>query len=141
MEDKRQAAALFRYALIQELTDPELRPRERGALITALAGSDHVSPDGRVMEVLSEHLCEGWLEGYLLTGRHGMFVTYESFAMVSASMNVQHAKWLGEAINLPWRAPVASRRRSAGGRAGRYCPLPVRSPRRSRRRGAGRSRG
>jgi xylulose-5-phosphate/fructose-6-phosphate phosphoketolase len=69
---------------------------------------DHVSPDGRVMEVLSEHLCEGWLEGYLLTGRHGLFATYEAFAMVSASMTVQHAKWLQEAVNLPWRSPVAS---------------------------------
>ena len=69
---------------------------------------DHVSSDGRVMEVLSEHLCEGWLEGYLLTGRHGLYATYEAFAMVSASMTIQHAKWLQEAINLPWRAPVAS---------------------------------
>ena len=69
---------------------------------------DHLSPDGRVMEVLSEHLCEGWLEGYLLTGRHGLFATYEAFAMVSASMTVQHAKWLQEADNLPWRAPVGS---------------------------------
>jgi xylulose-5-phosphate/fructose-6-phosphate phosphoketolase len=69
---------------------------------------DHLSPDGRVMEVLSEHLCEGWLEGYTLTGRHGLFATYEAFAMVSASMTVQHTKWLQEARNLPWRAPVAS---------------------------------
>jgi xylulose-5-phosphate/fructose-6-phosphate phosphoketolase len=69
---------------------------------------DHVAPDGRVMEVLSEHLCEGWLEGYLLTGRHGLYATYESFAMVSASMTVQHTKWLEEAGRLPWRAPVAS---------------------------------
>jgi xylulose-5-phosphate/fructose-6-phosphate phosphoketolase len=69
---------------------------------------DHLSPDGRVMEVLSEHLCEGWLEGYLLTGRHGLYATYEAFAMVSASMTVQHAKWLQEAVDLPWRAPVAS---------------------------------
>jgi xylulose-5-phosphate/fructose-6-phosphate phosphoketolase len=69
---------------------------------------DHVAPDGRVMEVLSEHLCEGWLEGYLLTGRHGLYVTYESFAMISASMTVQHSKWLQEGIMLPWRAPVAS---------------------------------
>ena len=69
---------------------------------------DHVAPDGRVMEVLSEHLCEGWLEGYLLTGRHGMFVTYESFAMVAASMIVQHTKWLEESTRLAWRAPVAS---------------------------------
>ena len=69
---------------------------------------DHLSADGRVMEVLSEHLCEGWLEGYLLTGRHGLFATYEAFAMVSASMTVQHTKWLQEAQNLSWRAPVAS---------------------------------
>jgi xylulose-5-phosphate/fructose-6-phosphate phosphoketolase len=69
---------------------------------------DHVAPNGRVMEVLSEHLCEGWLEGYLLTGRHGLFATYEAFAMVSASMTVQHTKWLQEQIHLPWRAPVAS---------------------------------
>jgi xylulose-5-phosphate/fructose-6-phosphate phosphoketolase len=69
---------------------------------------DHLAPGGRVMEVLSEHLCEGWLEGYLLTGRHGLFATYEAFAMVSASMTVQHAKWLQEAVRLPWRAPVAS---------------------------------
>jgi xylulose-5-phosphate/fructose-6-phosphate phosphoketolase len=69
---------------------------------------EHLSPDGRVMEVLSEHLCEGWLEGYLLTGRHGLFATYEAFAMVSASMTVQHAKWLQEAQHLGWRAPTAS---------------------------------
>jgi xylulose-5-phosphate/fructose-6-phosphate phosphoketolase len=69
---------------------------------------DHLAPDGRVMEVLSEHLSQGWLEGYLLTGRHGVFATYEAFAMVSASMAVQHSKWLQEARNLPWRAPVAS---------------------------------
>ena len=60
------------------------------------------------MEVLSEHLCEGWLEGYLLTGRHGLFATYEAFAMVSASMTVQHTKWLQEARRLDWRPPVAS---------------------------------
>ena len=69
---------------------------------------DHVARDGRVMEVLSEHLCEGWLEGYLLTGRHGLYVTYESFAMISASMTVQHTKWLEETITLPWRAAVPS---------------------------------
>lgn len=69
---------------------------------------DHLAADGRVMEVLSEHLCEGWLEGYLLTGRHGLYVTYEAFAMVSASMTVQHAKWLEEALHLSWREPVAS---------------------------------
>jgi xylulose-5-phosphate/fructose-6-phosphate phosphoketolase len=69
---------------------------------------DHLAPDGRVMEVLSEHLCEGWLEGYLLTGRHGLFATYEAFAMVSASMMVQHAKWLEHARELGWRRSLAS---------------------------------
>ena len=71
-------------------------------------GDDHLAPDGRVMEVLSEHLCQGWLETYLLTGRHGLFATYEAFAMVSASMLVQHAKWLDHANRLPWRRSVAS---------------------------------
>jgi xylulose-5-phosphate/fructose-6-phosphate phosphoketolase len=77
--------------------------------------AEHVTPDdvslsrdGRVMEVLSEHNCHGWLEGYTLTGRHGMFATYEAFAMVSASQTIQHAKWLQEAAHLPWRAPVPS---------------------------------
>jgi xylulose-5-phosphate/fructose-6-phosphate phosphoketolase len=69
---------------------------------------DHLSNDGRVMEVLSEHLCEGWLEGYLLTGRHGLFATYEAFAMIIDSMMVQHSKWLEGAIGLPWRAPISS---------------------------------
>jgi xylulose-5-phosphate/fructose-6-phosphate phosphoketolase len=73
-----------------------------------IASDDHLSPDGRVMEVLSEHLCEGWLEGYLLTGRHGLFATYEAFSMVSASMTTQHTKWLEEGIKLSWRAPVPS---------------------------------
>ena len=67
-----------------------------------------LSRDGRVMEVLSEHSCHGWLEGYTLTGRHGMFATYEAFAMVTASQTVQHGKWLEEAAHLPWRAKVPS---------------------------------
>ena len=69
---------------------------------------DRVSPEGRVMEVLSEHLCQGWLEAYTLSGRHGLFATYEAFAMVSASMLVQHAKWLQEAEKLAWRQAVPS---------------------------------
>jgi xylulose-5-phosphate/fructose-6-phosphate phosphoketolase len=69
---------------------------------------DHVAPDGRVMEVLSEHNCQGWLEGYTLTGRHGLFASYEAFAMVSASMTVQHSKWLEEGRKLPWRKPIPS---------------------------------
>ncbi|MEU7874419.1 phosphoketolase family protein [Dactylosporangium sp. NPDC049140] len=67
-----------------------------------------IGRDGRVMEVLSEHNCHGWLEGYTLTGRHGIFATYEAFAMVSASQTVQHGKWLQEAKRLPWRAKVPS---------------------------------
>ncbi len=73
-----------------------------------LPDDDHCSPEGRVMEVLSEHLCQGWLEGYLLTGRHGMFATYEAFALVVASMATQHVKWLETCATLPWRAPVPS---------------------------------
>lgn len=67
-----------------------------------------LSPSGRVMEVLSEHNCHGWLEGYTLTGRRGLFATYEAFAMVSASMTVQHTKWLEEGSHLDWRKPVPS---------------------------------
>src|SRR5699024_2453101 len=69
---------------------------------------EHIAPDGRAMEVLSEHLCQGWLEAYNLTGRHGLFATYEAFAMVSASMLVQHTKWLQEASRLAWRKPIPS---------------------------------
>ena len=64
--------------------------------------------DGRVMEVLSEHLCQGWLEGYLLTGRHGLFSCYEAFIHIVDSMVNQHAKWLKVCHNIPWRKPIAS---------------------------------
>jgi xylulose-5-phosphate/fructose-6-phosphate phosphoketolase len=67
-----------------------------------------LAPDGRVMEMLSEHQCEGWLEGYLLTGRHGVFNTYEAFAHIVDSMFNQHAKWLKISRGLPWRRPIAS---------------------------------
>ncbi|MGZ9277174.1 MAG: phosphoketolase family protein [Candidatus Limnocylindrales bacterium] len=69
---------------------------------------DHLAPDGRVMEVLSEHLCQGWLEGYLLTGRHGLFSCYEAFIHVIDSMLNQHAKWLKMTREIPWRRPIAS---------------------------------
>lgn len=69
---------------------------------------DHLSADGRVMEVLSEHLCQGWLEGYLLTGRHGFFSCYEAFIHIVDSMFNQHAKWLKVSRELPWRKPVSS---------------------------------
>ena len=88
--------------------DDVFQVEKRCLVETVLPGDDHVSPDGRVMEVLSEHLCQGWLEGYNLTGRHGLFATYEAFAMVSASMTVQHAKWLEESVRLPWRRPIPS---------------------------------
>ena len=71
-------------------------------------GDDHVAPDGRVMEMLSEHQCEGWLEGYLLTGRHGFFSCYEAFIHIIDSMFNQHAKWLKVANEIPWRRPIAS---------------------------------
>ena len=69
---------------------------------------DHLAPDGRVMEVLSEHLCQGWLEGYLLTGRHGLFNCYEAFIHIVDSMFNQHAKWLKVTREIPWRRPIAS---------------------------------
>ena len=73
-----------------------------------IPGDDHVAPDGRVMEMLSEHQCEGWLEGYLLTGRHGFFSCYEAFIHIVDSMFNQHAKWLKVANGIPWRRPIAS---------------------------------
>ena len=69
---------------------------------------DHLSPDGRVMEILSEHTCQGWLEGYLLTGRHGLFSCYEAFIHIVDSMFNQHAKWLKVSHEIPWRRPIAS---------------------------------
>jgi xylulose-5-phosphate/fructose-6-phosphate phosphoketolase len=73
-----------------------------------IPGDDHLAPDGRVMEVLSEHLCQGWLEGYLLTGRHGLFNCYEAFIHIVDSMVNQHAKWLKTTRGIPWRRPIAS---------------------------------
>ena len=69
---------------------------------------DHLAPDGRVMEMLSEHQCQGWLEGYLLTGRHGFFSCYEAFIHIIDSMFNQHAKWLDVCGRIPWRRPIAS---------------------------------
>jgi xylulose-5-phosphate/fructose-6-phosphate phosphoketolase len=73
-----------------------------------IAGDNQLAPDGRVMEVLSEHLCQGWLEGYLLTGRHGLFNCYEAFVHIVDSMLNQHAKWLKTSREIPWRRPIAS---------------------------------
>ena len=71
-------------------------------------GDDHLDPEGRVMEILSEHACQGWLEGYLLTGRHGLFNCYEAFIHIVDSMFNQHAKWLKVTRGIPWRRPIAS---------------------------------
>jgi xylulose-5-phosphate/fructose-6-phosphate phosphoketolase len=82
---------------------------EKRCLVSGDApGDDHISAEGRVMEVLSEHNCQGWLEGYTLTGRHGLFATYEAFALIVASMATQHAKWLEACVELPWRSSVPS---------------------------------
>ena len=81
---------------------------ERTSVEKVYPYDDHVSPNGRVMEVLSEHQCEGWLEGYLLTGRHGFFSCYEAFIHIVDSMFNQHAKWLSVTRQIPWRSPIAS---------------------------------
>ncbi len=81
---------------------------DRTWMAELLPSDDHLAPDGRVMEVLSEHLCQGWLEGYLLTGRHGVFNCYEAFIHIVDSMFNQHAKWLSATSDIPWRRPIAS---------------------------------
>ncbi len=90
-----------RWQDILEVTD-------RCYMAEILPEDDRLSPDGRVMEVLSEHQCQGWLEGYLLTGRHGFFSCYEAFIHIIDSMFNQHAKWLKVCNEIPWRRPVAS---------------------------------
>jgi xylulose-5-phosphate/fructose-6-phosphate phosphoketolase len=90
-----------RLSAVFEVTD-------RAWTAQRLPTDDHLAPDGRTMEVLSEHLCEGWLEGYLLTGRHGLFTSYEAFIHIVDSMFNQHAKWLRTTRRLPWRRPIAS---------------------------------
>ena len=88
------------------------RPCSRSPTATSTAEiiptDDHVAVDGRAMEMLSEHQCEGWLEGYLLTGRHGFFSCYEAFIHIVDSMFNQHAKWLETTRKIPWRRPIAS---------------------------------
>jgi len=88
--------------------DPLYQVTEKEWMGPLLPTDEHLSPDGRVMEVLSEHMCQGWLEGYLLTGRHGFFSTYEGFIHIVDSMFNQHAKWLKTTCRIPWRRPIAS---------------------------------
>jgi xylulose-5-phosphate/fructose-6-phosphate phosphoketolase len=91
-----------RLGAVFEVTD-------RSWMADTLPEDDHLAPDGRVMEILSEHTCQGWLEGYLLTGRHGFFSCYEAFIHIVDSMFNQHAKWLKTTRNeIPWRRPIAS---------------------------------
>jgi xylulose-5-phosphate/fructose-6-phosphate phosphoketolase len=90
-----------RLSAVFEVTD-------RTWVAETLPGDDHLAADGRVMEVLSEHLCQGWLEGYLLTGRHGLFNCYEAFVHIVDSMVNQHAKWLKVTRQIDWRAPLSS---------------------------------
>ncbi len=90
-----------RWGAVFEVTNRE-------SVAEIIPGDDHVAPDGRVMEMLSEHQCEGWLEGYLLTGRHGLFSCYEAFIHIIDSMFNQHAKWLKVTRHIPWRRPIAS---------------------------------
>ena len=86
-----------------------LEVTDRAWMAETLPEDDHLAPDGRVMEILSEHTCQGWLEGYLLTGRHGLFSTYEAFVHIVDSMFNQHAKWLKVTRHeIPWRRPIAS---------------------------------
>jgi xylulose-5-phosphate/fructose-6-phosphate phosphoketolase len=90
-----------RWGDVFEVTD-------RDSTAEVIPSDDHVAPDGRVMEMLSEHQCQGWLEGYLLTGRHGFFSCYEAFIHIIDSMFNQHAKWLKVTRHIPWRRPIAS---------------------------------
>jgi len=85
-----------------------LEVTDRVSTANILPDDEQVSPDGRIMEVLSEHMCQGWLEGYLLTGRHGFFSCYEAFIHIIDSMFNQHAKWLKVTRHIPWRRPIAS---------------------------------
>ncbi|MGA2401005.1 MAG: phosphoketolase family protein [Syntrophobacteraceae bacterium] len=88
------------YEATQKTWMAEIKPED--------ADGSELSPDGRVMEILSEHTLEGWLEGYLLSGRHGLFASYEAFIHVVDSMFNQHAKWLEKCRDVPWRTPVSS---------------------------------
>ena len=106
------SAANFRLMGPDETTSNRLDAvfdvTDRTSVAEILPSDDHLAHDGRVMEVLSEHMCQGWLEGYLLTGRHGVFSCYEAFIHIVDSMFNQHAKWLNTARGIPWRAPIAS---------------------------------
>jgi D-xylulose 5-phosphate/D-fructose 6-phosphate phosphoketolase/XFP N-terminal domain len=106
------AAANFRLFGPDEIAsnrlDPVFEATAKQWMDGIEVGDNHLAADGRVMEVLSEHLCEGWLEGYLLTGRHGLFSCYEAFIHIIGSMFNQHAKWLKVCNQIAWRKQIAS---------------------------------
>ena len=111
--DRRATRRRFRVVRARTRPPPTGSTRvfevtDRAWLAETLPTDDHLARDGRVMEVLSEHLCQGWLEGYLLTGRHGLFNCYEAFIHIVDSMFNQHAKWLKVTRDIPWRRPIAS---------------------------------
>jgi xylulose-5-phosphate/fructose-6-phosphate phosphoketolase len=108
----RSNPTTFRIFGPDETTSNRLSPvfeaTDRAWVAETLPTDDHLAPTGRVVEVLSEHNCQGWLEGYLLTGRHGLFNCYEAFIHIIDSMFNQHAKWLKMTREIPWRRPIAS---------------------------------
>ncbi|MDZ8105952.1 MAG: phosphoketolase family protein [Nostoc sp. DedQUE12a] len=107
-EDKRNFRIFGPDETVSNRLDAVLEVTDRTWVGKFLPEDDHLSPDGRVMEVLSETSCQGWLEGYLLTGRHGFFSCYEAFIHIIDSMFNQHAKWLKTTRHIPWRRPIAS---------------------------------
>ena len=107
-EDARNFRVMGPDETASNRLSPLFEVTDRTWMAARVDGDDHLAPDGRVMEVLSEHLCQGWLEGYLLTGRHGLFNCYEAFIHIVDSMFNQHAKWLKVTREIPWRRPIAS---------------------------------
>lgn len=107
-EDRRDFRVVGPDETASNRLDALYRATGKAWQAATLPTDEHLARDGRVMEVLSEHLCQGWLEGYLLTGRHGLFSSYEAFAHIVDSMVNQHIKWLRTSRRLPWRRPIAS---------------------------------
>ena len=111
-QSANQASATFRIMGPDETESNRLSAvfevTDRTSMAEILPTDVHVSRNGTVMEILSEHMCQGWLEGYLLTGRHGFFSSYEAFIHIVTSMYNQHAKWLEAVRHIPWRKPIAS---------------------------------
>jgi xylulose-5-phosphate/fructose-6-phosphate phosphoketolase len=106
--DRRNFRVMGPDEVVSNRIDAILDVTDRAWVAETLPTDDHLNPDGHVMEVLSEHQCQGWLEGYILTGRHGLFTCYEAFIHIVDSMFNQHAKWLKVTRDIPWRRPLAS---------------------------------